>query len=504
MLHATEFVSVAPYFASELTMTHYQVVIGMEVHAQLQTASKMFCACDAAIFDAPPNSHVCPVCLGMPGVLPVINQRAVEQTIRTGLALEAEIAATAVFARKNYNYPDLPKGYQISQYELPLCVGGSLTITGDDGRPKVIRVRRAHLEEDTGSSKHVTRDGTSYSLLDYNRSGVPLLEIVTEADLNSAQEAYDYLTKLRMILRYIGASSGDMEKGAMRCEANVSVRTLQQAAQGEYGVKVEIKNLNSFRAVRGAIEYEVKRHIETLERGGAIQQVTLGWHEADRRTFVQRSKESAHDYRYFPEPDLPPLRITRELVEQLRATLPELPDAKQARFVVQYGLSANDAATLVADQAVADYFEAAVASYGGAGRDVCNWITGPLFNAMVNAKQDIGSLKVTPSDLAALLTLIDRRVINRNIGQRVLTTMVETGRPAAAIVEADGLAQVSDADALAAIVLDVIAANPVEAAKYQAGNLNLLNFLIGQVMKATRGQANQTVVRHLLEEALSA
>ncbi len=484
-------------------MTHYQVVIGMEVHAQLQTASKMFCACDATIFGEPPNSHVCPVCLGMPGVLPVINQRAVEQTIRTGLALGAQIAETAVFARKNYSYPDLPKGYQISQYELPLCIGGSLTITGADGGPKVIRLRRAHLEEDTGKSIHVSRNGASYSLLDYNRSGVPLLEIVTEADLNSADEAYDYLTKLRTILRYIGASSGDMEKGAMRCEANVSVRTLQQAAQNEYGVKVEIKNLNSFRAVRGAVEYEVKRHIETIEHGGTIQQVTLGWNEAEGHTFVQRSKESAHDYRYFPEPDLPPLRITRDLVEQLRATLPELPDAKQARFAAQFGLNPNEASTLAADQAVADYFEAAVTAYGGSGREVCNWITGPLFSAMYNANLDIGALKVTPADLAALLTLLDRKIINRNIGQRVLISMVETGRPAAVIVEAEGLAQVSDEDALTAIVRDAIAANPVEAAKYRAGNLNLLNFLIGQVMKATRGKANQTVVRQLLEKALA-
>ncbi|MBK6432978.1 MAG: Asp-tRNA(Asn)/Glu-tRNA(Gln) amidotransferase subunit GatB [Anaerolineae bacterium] len=486
-----------------MTMTQYQVVIGMEVHAQLQTASKMFCACDAAVFGAPPNSHVCPVCLGMPGVLPVINRRAVEQTIRTGLALAAEIAETAVFARKNYNYPDLPKGYQISQYELPLCLGGSLTITGDDGRPKVIRVRRAHLEEDTGKSKHMNQNGVTYSLLDYNRSGMPLLEIVTEADLNSAQEAYDYLTKLRTILRYIGASSGDMEKGAMRCEANVSVRTLLQAAQGEYGVKVEIKNLNSFSAVRGAVEYEVKRHIETIERGGTLQQVTLGWNEAEGRTFVQRSKESAHDYRYFPEPDLPPLRITRELVEQLRATLPELPDAKQARFMAQYGLNLNDAATLVATQAVAAYFEATVAAYGGAGREVCNWITGPLFSAMSSANQDIRSLKVTPDNLAALLTLLDRGIINRNIGQRVIATMLETGQAAADIVETEGLAQVSDSDALHAIVREVIVANPTEATKYRAGNLNLLNFLIGQVMRATRGKANQTVVRQLLEQALA-
>ncbi len=484
-------------------MTQYHVVIGMEVHAQLQTASKMFCGCDAAIFGAPPNSHVCPVCLGMPGVLPVINRRAVEQTIRTGLALGADIAETAVFARKNYNYPDLPKGYQISQYELPLCTGGSLTIMGDDGQSKTIRLRRAHLEEDTGKSIHVVRQGVAYSLLDFNRSGLPLLEIVTEADIASAQEAYNYLTKLRTILRYIGASSGDMEKGAMRCEANVSVRTTEQAARDEYGVKVEIKNLNSFRAVRSAVEYEVKRHVETLERGGAIQQVTLGWNENEGRTFVQRSKESAHDYRYFPEPDLPPLRIAPQMVADLRATLPELPDAKQARLAAQYGVSAADAATLAADQAVADYFEAAVAVFGGAGREVANWLTGPLFSAMYNANYDIETTPVRPAGLAELLTLVERGVINRNIGQRVIARMVETGRGAADIVESEGLTQVSDTGALHETVRQVLAAHPSELARYKAGNTNLLNFLIGQVMKATRGKANQGVVRQLLEEALA-
>ena len=484
-------------------MTDYQTVIGIEVHAQLQTASKMFCGCDAQIFGAAPNSHVCPICLGMPGVLPVINRQAVEQTIRTGLALNSDVEPTAVFARKNYTYPDLPKGYQISQYELPLCTGGYLFITGDDGNAKMIRLRRAHLEEDTGKSVHVTRDGESYSLLDFNRSGVPLLEIVTEVDLTSPQEVYDYLTKLRTILRYIEASSGDMEKGAMRCEANVSVRTPEQAARGEYGVKVEIKNLNSFRAVRSSVEYEVKRHIRVIEAGGQVEQVTMGWNESEGRTFVQRTKESAHDYRYFPEPDLPPLHVTREMVEAIQATLPELPDAKQARFSEQYGIGPADAATLAADPAVADYFEAAVAAYGGSAREVNNWVTGPLFGLLYASGQDVETTKITPAALAELLRLVDSGTINRNIGQRVLATMVETGKAARAIVEVDGLAQVSDADALADVVREVVTANPQEAARYRAGATNLLNFFIGQVMRATRGKANQTIARQLLEKQLA-
>ncbi len=484
-------------------MTDYQTVIGIEVHAQLQTASKMFCGCDALIFGAPPNSHVCPICLGMPGVLPVINRQAVEQTIRTGLALHSEVATTAVFARKNYTYPDLPKGYQISQYELPLCNGGYLIITGDDGQPKKIRLRRAPLEEDTGKSVHVTRNGESYSLLDFNRSGVPLLEIVTEADLTSAQETYDYLNKLRTILRYIGASSGDMEKGAMRCEANVSVRTAEQAARGEYGVKVEIKNLNSFRAVRSSVDYEVSRHIRVIEAGGQVEQVTMGWNESEGRTFVQRTKESAHDYRYFPEPDLPPLHVTREMVEAIQAGLPELPDAKQARFSQQYGIGPADAATLAADPTVADYFEAVVAAYGGSAREVNNWVTGPFFGLLYAAGLDVETGNVTPDALADLLKLVDSGTINRNIGQRVLATMVETGAAAREIVDAGGLAQVSDTDALSGVVRDVIAAHPSEAARYRAGATNLLNFFIGQVMRATRGQANQTIARQLLERQLA-
>jgi aspartyl-tRNA(Asn)/glutamyl-tRNA(Gln) amidotransferase subunit B len=408
-----------------------------------------------------------------------------------------------VFARKNYTYPDLPKGYQISQYELPLCTGGHLIITGDDGQPKEIRLRRAHLEEDTGKSVHVTRNGESYSLLDFNRSGVPLLEIVTEADLTSAQETYDYLSKLRTILRYIGASSGDMEKGAMRCEANVSVRTPEQAARGEYGVKVEIKNLNSFRAVRSAVDYEVNRHIRLIEAGGQVEQVTMGWNESEGRTFVQRSKESAHDYRYFPEPDLPPLHVTQDMVVAIQAALPELPDAKQARFSQQYGIGPADAATLAVDPAVADYFEAVVAAYGGSAREVNNWVTGPFFGLLYAAGLDVETANVTPESLAGLLKLVDSGTINRNIGQRVLATMVETGKSAREIVEAEGLAQVSDADALAGVVRDAIAAHPSEAARYRAGATTLLNFFIGQVMRATRGQANQTIARQLLEQQLA-
>jgi len=301
----------------------------METHAQLLTRSKMFCRCATDYAGAPPNTRVCPICLGMPGMLPVINRAAVEATIKSGLALQCEIAETAVFARKNYTYPDLPKGYQISQFELPLCEHGHLDIDLPDGSHERIRIRRAHLEEDTGRSVH---EGI-FSLVDLNRAGVPLMEIVTEADIHSADAAYAFLTKLRTILRYLGVNSGDMEKGALRCEPNISVRTLEQKERGEYGTKVEVKNLNSFRSVRAAISYEMQRQIELIESGGKVEQVNMGWDEAHQRTILQRSKESSHDYRYFPEPDLPPLVISREWVEQIRSTLPELPDAKQRRYI---------------------------------------------------------------------------------------------------------------------------------------------------------------------------
>jgi aspartyl-tRNA(Asn)/glutamyl-tRNA(Gln) amidotransferase subunit B len=471
----------------------------MELHAQLLTKSKMFCGCSADYWEAPPNSHVCPVCLAMPGVLPVINAHAVEQTVRTGLALSCQIAPFSVFARKNYHYPDLPKGYQISQYELPLCHDGFLLIEGDDGQPKRIGIRRAHLEEDTGKSIHV--DGAS--LIDLNRAGVPLMEIVTEADMRSGEEAYRYLVKLRTILRTLGVNSGDMEKGAMRCEVNLSLRTAEQAAAGEYGVKVEVKNLNSFKAVRDSIAYEIQRQAAVLDGGGQVRQVTMGWDENRRCTVVQRSKESSEDYRYFPEPDLPPLELNHEWVEQVRATLPELPDARAARFVHGYGLSARDAAVLTAERAVTEWFEEAVQAYGRAPKEVANWVTGQLFALLKAEEGDIASLLIQPASLAELIKLVDAGVINRNTGKKVLEQMVATGQPPAAIVEAQGLAQVSDEAGLAQVVDALLAANPGEVAKFRAGKTSLLGWFIGQAMKETRGQANPDLVRSLVTARLN-
>ena len=473
----------------------YEAIIGMEVHAQLLTASKMFCGCSADYADAPPNTHVCPVCLGMPGVLPVINKRAVEQTVRTGLALNCQIASTAVFARKNYHYPDLPKGYQISQYELPLCRDGWLEIELADGQRRRIRIRRAHLEEDTGKLMHV--DG--YSLVDLNRAGVPLLEIVSEPDMRSAEEAYAYVVRLRQILRYLGVSSGDMEKGAMRCEVNVSVRPVGAT---EFGTKVEIKNLNSFRAVRLALEYEINRQIALLERGEAVEQVTMGWDEERGRTVVQRTKESAHDYRYFPEPDLPPLALSPQWVEELRATLPEMPLARRDRLMARYGLSRQDADLLTEERAVADFFEAAVRAYAGEPRAIANWITGELFRLLNAAGVEIAEAQVTPEGLAELQTMVDQGTINLNTAKRVLDAMFRTGRAPRAIVEEEGLAQVSDEEALAGIVAQVVAEHPDEVKRYRAGKTSLLGWFMGQVMRATRGKANPQIVRQLLQEAL--
>ncbi|MCB9154821.1 MAG: Asp-tRNA(Asn)/Glu-tRNA(Gln) amidotransferase subunit GatB [Caldilineae bacterium] len=477
----------------------YHAVIGMEVHAQLQTVSKMFCSCSADYWEAAPNSHVCPVCLAMPGVLPVINEAAVEQTVRTGLALNCEIAPFSVFARKNYSYPDLPKGYQISQYELPLCHDGWLMIDGDDNQPRRIGIRRAHLEEDTGKTIHM--DGVS--LVDLNRAGVPLLEIVTESDLRSADEAYRYLVKLRTILRYLGVNSGDMEKGAMRCEVNLSLRTAEQATRGEYGVKVEVKNLNSFKAVRDSIAYEVARQTVVLDSGGSVQQVTMGWDEDRRRTVLQRSKESSEDYRYFPEPDLPPLELSSEWIEAVRTTLPELPDARIARFTGNYGISRQDAEVLTAERGIAEWFEEAVRAYEGSPREVANWVTGELFALLNTQEGDITALDLSPDDLAALLALVDAGVINRNTGKRVLAEMVSTGQPPQAIIDAQGLAQVSDEAGLAAVVDAVLAANPDAVAKYRDGKTSLLGWFMGQVMKETRGKANPDVVRGLLAKRLN-
>jgi len=478
-------------------MSIYETIIGLEVHAQILTRSKMFCGCSADYASAAPNTHVCPVCMALPGVLPVINRAAVEKTILAGLALHCTIGPEAVFARKNYHYPDLPKGYQISQYELPLCRNGWIEVEIEDGgevKVKRIGITRAHLEEDTGKLIHTG----SASLVDLNRAGVPLLEIVTEPDMRSPAEAYAYLTKLQRILRYLGVSTADMEKGAMRCEANVSVRPRGQA---QFGTKVEIKNLNSFRAVVQALEYEVARQIEVLEAGGRVVQVTMGWDEEHGRTVVQRTKESADDYRYFPEPDLPPLVIEPAWVAELAERLPELPDAKAARYVSAFGLHPRDAAVLVEERGIAEYFEAVVAAAGDA-RTVANWITGELFRLMNAAGTGIEAVKITPDAFAGLLRLVAAGQINLNSAKRVFGIMFETGRPADEIVQELGLLQVSDADALAAAVAQVVARYPDEVAKYRGGKATLFNWFLGQVMRETRGKGNPAVVRELLAAAL--
>jgi aspartyl-tRNA(Asn)/glutamyl-tRNA(Gln) amidotransferase subunit B len=478
-------------------MIEYEPIIGLEVHAQIHTCSKMFCACAVPddTGDLPPNTYVCPVCLAMPGTLPVINRRAVELTITTALALGCEIPTVSRFARKSYFYPDLPKGYQISQYALPLAVNGALQIEVES-RVRSIGIRDVHLEEDTGKLYH--REG--YSLVDFNRAGVPLIEVVTQPDMRSVEEVRAFAETLRLILIYLGINSGDMEKGVMRFEASVSVRP---AGSAVLNPRHEIKNLNSFRALSRAVEYEIIHQTAELERGGAVTQQTMGWGEGEGRTYVQRSKEQAHDYRYFPEPDLPPLEVGPEWVATLRDRLPELPEARRARFVSQYGLSPYDAALLVSDDwAIADYFERVCREGVVDPKSVANWITGPLFRLMNETGQAIGALLVTPPALASLIGMVEEGVVNRNTGQEVLQEMVETGRPAREIVEARGLAQISDLDALRDVVERVLDDHPSQVAEYVGGKASVQNWLMGQVMRVTRGRADPQSVQALLSEAL--
>jgi len=475
----------------------YEAVIGLEVHAELLTQSKMFCACRVVTSEAAaPNSVVCPVCSGMPGVLPVINRQAVRYTIMTGLALNCTISEFSLFARKNYFYPDLPKGYQISQYEYPLCKNGWLEIDLQSGERKRIGIRRVHLEEDTGKTIHV--DGKS--LVDLNRSGVPLIEIVSEPDLRSAEEVHAYAKKLRAILRYLGVNSGDMEKGVIRFEPNISVRPLGSA---EFGTRTELKNLNSFRALLRGTEYELARQEKVLESGGQVEQETRGWDEARGVTVAQRSKEYADDYRYFPEPDLPPLIVDPAWVEEIRASLPELPDAKRERLEREYGLSREDALRLTDEKAVADYFEEATGAQRSRAQTAANWILTDLFRHMNDAGQSIESVKVRPGALAGLIDLVESGAINAITGKRVLGEMFESGESARAIVERAGLAQISDAGMLEEAVRKVVEANPAEVEKYLSGKETVLGWLVGQVMKETRGKANPNLAREALLKQLS-
>jgi aspartyl-tRNA(Asn)/glutamyl-tRNA(Gln) amidotransferase subunit B len=484
----------------------YEPVIGLEVHAELETESKMFCACpvvDSTL--AEPNIAVCPVCAGMPGVLPVVNQRAVEFALRVALALECEIPSTSIFARKNYFYPDLPKGYQISQYEQPLACNGRLQIyvSRGDGPPveRVIRIRRVHLEEDTGKLTHVSRNGgESYSLVDLNRAGVPLLEIVTEPDLHSAEEVRSYATALRSLLRYLGVNSGDMQKGVMRIEPNVSVR---QAGSQVLGTRTEIKNLNSFRALERSVAYEIQRQSELLSRGQAVIQETRGWDDVQGITVPQRSKEEAHDYRYFPEPDLPPLVIETEWVEQVRRSLPELPAAKIRRFQQQYGLSAYDANVLAVEPAVADYFEQTAASAPDVTpKTVANWVTGEMFSLLNQAGIGIETAPVSPQALTGLLRLVALGQLNQNTAKAVLNEMFQTGKSAPEIVSERGLSQISDSDFISDLVQHVLEDNPSQVASYMDGKEAVSRWLFGQVMRRAQGQANPQIVQQELERRL--
>jgi aspartyl-tRNA(Asn)/glutamyl-tRNA(Gln) amidotransferase subunit B len=471
--------------------TTWEPVIGLEVHAQLLTRSKMFCRCSAEYASAPPNTHVCPVCLGAPGALPVVNRRAVELTIRLGLALGCQIAEFSRFDRKNYFYPDLMKGYQISQYDLPLCQRGQLRFTvGQEER--VAGVTRVHLEEDT--AKHTDREG--YSLIDVNRGGVPLIEIVGEPDLRSPEDAREYLRALRAVLRYVGASTGNMEEGAFRCDANVSIRP---AGATELGTKVEVKNMNSFRAVYNALRHEVERQARAIEAGERIVQETRGWDDARGVTLPQRSKEFAHDYRYFPEPDLPPLAPSRERVEEIRAAMPELPAARRERYASQLGLSTYDATLIAAEREYADLFDQTVA-LSRPPKAVANWLNGEV--RRLAATTPIEQSRLTAGGLADLLGMVEARELNRAQAGQVLEALYAEGGSASEIAAARGLRQVSDEGALIAAIDAAIAANPKVVEDFRSGKRQAAGFLVGQVMKATRGQANPGLVNQLLASRL--
>jgi len=481
----------------------YEPVIGLEVHVQVQTESKMFCACPARYANAEPNTVVCPICLGMPGVLPVMNQRAVEYTILTALALNCEIPEFSKFDRKNYNYPDLMKGYQITQFDLPFSRDGWIQIVDptDPTQTRRLGVTRVHLEEDTANLKHIRgASGETYSLMDCNRAGSALMEVVGEPDIRSAEEAGAYLRQLRSIVRYIGVSTGNMDEGAMRCDANVSIRPAGETA---LGAKVEVKNMNSFRAVERAIGFEIERQKNLLREGGRIVQETRGWVEERGVTVSQRSKEEAHDYRYFPEPDLPPLFIDRPWVDEIRSRLPELPEPKRLRFITQYELSPKDAATLTSSRSLADFYEATI-NTGAPPRAVANWVLRDVLRLL--GSQSIESSKLTPEHLAGLIQLIDSGQLSVRSAPEVLEESFTTGAAPAVIVQEKGLAQVSDTAALEAVVDRVLAAeqSAKAIADYRSGKPSAAGFLVGAVMKETRGKANPGLVNQLLRQKLDA
>jgi aspartyl-tRNA(Asn)/glutamyl-tRNA(Gln) amidotransferase subunit B len=484
----------------------YQAVIGLEVHAELETRSKMFCSCPVVdVTQAEPNLAVCPICAGMPGVLPVVNRRAVEFALRVALALNCEIAHTSIFARKNYFYPDLPKGYQISQYEMPLARNGQIQILTSQGE-RIIRIRRVHLEEDTGKLTHILEQGEGeagtprHSLVDLNRAGIPLLEIVTEPDFHTAEEVKVYAASIRTLLRYLKVNSGDMQKGVLRIEPNISLRP---NGSSTLGTRVEVKNLNSLRALERSVEYEINRQAALLDQGYPIQQETVGWDEIREITFTQRVKEGEEDYRYFPEPDLPPLVVDEEWLEQIRNELPELPTIRLKRFRDQYGLSEYDASILVAEKAVADYYEQlAEAAPELPPKGIANWITGDLFGLMNKTGNPIEMVKVSPLELAELLKIVFEGSINKSTGKSVLSEMYATGEPASVIVQRHGHQQISDILVISNLVENVVNQHPESVREYLQGKNSILQWLFGQVMKSAKGQANPQVVQSELEKQL--
>ena len=489
-------------------MSDWETIIGLEVHAQLSTESKIFCGCSTR-FGSEPNANTCPVCLGLPGALPVLNSRVVELGARAALALGLHVNERSIFARKNYFYPDLPKGYQISQYDQPFSANGTLEImTADrdeaghahEWKPMTIRITRLHLEEDAGKNVHEgLPDVDRYSYIDLNRAGVPLAEIVTEPDFRSSWEAYDYVNHVRRALQWVGASDADMEKGNLRCEANVSVR---RKGDTTFGTKVELKNLNSVRFMQKAIEFEVERHIKTLEEGGRLVQETRLWDERLNETRAMRSKEEAHDYRYFPEPDLPPLTVDKTFIEEVRAGLPELPGPRAKRFTESYSLSYTDASQLTGDRSLADYYEATVAASGGNARAAANWIRSELLRELENAALTADKSPVAATELGALVRLIDEGKISGKQGKEVLVEMFASGRSAAAIVAEKGLVQVSDTGEIDRVIDEIMAANPDQLAQYRAGKEALFGFFVGQAMKASKGKANPKIVNERLKEKL--
>jgi len=488
------------HLAEGTALVRFEAVIGVEVHAQLLTESKMFCGCRAA-FGAEPNTQTCPVCLGMPGVLPVMNRKAVEFAARTGLAVGAQVRERSVFARKNYFYPDLPKGYQISQYEEPLCEHGVLPVETKEGGIRNVRIRRIHLEEDAGKLVHAEGYvGENESLVDFNRCGTPLMEIVTEPDLRSPRETRLFLSKLRQLVRWLGVCDGNMEEGSLRCDANVSLRP-----EGEetLGVKTELKNMNSFRGVEKALEFEIERQAGILAGGGRIVQETLLWDEARGLASPMRVKEEAHDYRYFPDPDLPPILLARGRIEALRDSMPELPEARKARWIASYGLSGYDASLLTEDRAVADYFEELV-RLTGEPKPSANWVTGEVLRTLNERKTGIDRLAARPEHVAGIMDLIRRNAISQSAGKKVFEAVAETGEDPETAVKRLGLAQVSDEKELQDAARGIIEANPGALKRYLGGHDKSFGFFMGELMKATGGKANPRLANAILKRLLDA